>query len=426
MRLRRPALAGNFACLAALAFLGALAPGPAAAETEAERRARAEVAASHDELEHSSAAVQAAAAALSKVAAALPAAEREVSQARGELAGAQARATAATTAVRRAEVARAAAQRRVGEASAKVRAGRSLVSQVARRSYQQGPLGDLRQVLDSGSPQEMVDRAETLRQVFRGQNDVLLQLSRDRLALANTEARLHAEEKALETARVAAARVEQRAREVASRAAAAEQAVQALVDERGRALKAAEADRAADLADYQAAQAASNALTARLKAIAKARAAAAAAARARGDSGESLARRDTGRMLWPADGPMTSRYGYRRHPIYGDTRFHAGIDIGAGQGSPIRAADDGVVVYAGYGGGYGNLTSISHGTAGGRDVTTNYAHQSVMLVSEGTRVSRGQIIGRVGSTGNSTGPHLHFEVRLDGDPTDPLEWVSPP
>ncbi|MCW2667224.1 MAG: Murein DD-endopeptidase MepM and murein hydrolase activator NlpD, containing LysM domain, partial [Frankiales bacterium] len=127
-----------------------------------------------------------------------------------------------------------------------------------------------------------------------------------------------------------------------------------------------------------------------------------------------------------ANGPLTSRYGSRRHPIFGDVRFHAGIDIGVGHGAPVLSADDGTVTYAGPASGYGTLVLVSHGVVGGRDVTSAYAHQSALLVSAGQHVARGQQVGRVGSEGNSTGPHLHFEIRLDGEPTDPLGWVSPP
>jgi murein DD-endopeptidase MepM/ murein hydrolase activator NlpD len=131
-------------------------------------------------------------------------------------------------------------------------------------------------------------------------------------------------------------------------------------------------------------------------------------------------------MLWPADGPLTSRYGWRTHPIYGDQRFHAGIDIGAGYGTPVIAAESGTVVFAGEASGYGTLVLISHGTENGKDLATGYAHMSALLVTEGQRITRGQQVGRVGNEGNSTGPHLHFEVRLDGDPVDPLGYVTPP
>ncbi len=115
-----------------------------------------------------------------------------------------------------------------------------------------------------------------------------------------------------------------------------------------------------------------------------------------------------------------SPYGQRVHPVFGTVRMHTGVDIGAGSGEPIHAADDGVVVSAGWLGGYGNATIVDHG--GG--IATLYGHQSQLLVSAGERVSRGQTIGRVGCTGTCTGPHLHFEVRIDGDPVNPIPYVS--
>jgi murein DD-endopeptidase MepM/ murein hydrolase activator NlpD len=127
-----------------------------------------------------------------------------------------------------------------------------------------------------------------------------------------------------------------------------------------------------------------------------------------------------GRLLIPVPGaPITSPYGYRIHPIYGTARLHTGIDYGADEGTPIRAAADGVVVSAGWYGGYGNATIIDHG--GG--IATLYGHQSSMSVSAGQKITQGQIIGRVGCTGDCTGPHVHFEVRLNGDPVDPNGYI---
>ena len=117
--------------------------------------------------------------------------------------------------------------------------------------------------------------------------------------------------------------------------------------------------------------------------------------------------------------PITSSYGYRVHPIYGDGRMHTGVDFGADTGDPIYAAGDGVVASAGSLGGYGNATVIEHG--GG--LATLYGHQSSFLVSEGDTVTAGEVIGRVGCTGSCTGPHLHFEVRLNGDPVDPMGYL---
>ena len=119
-------------------------------------------------------------------------------------------------------------------------------------------------------------------------------------------------------------------------------------------------------------------------------------------------------LIWPAAGPVTSPFGMR----WG--RMHDGIDIGASMGAPIHAATSGQVIYAGWMAGYGNLTVIDHG--GG--LATAYGHQSRLEVSVGDQVTQGQQIGLIGSTGHSTGPHLHFEVRVNGVPVDPMGYLG--
>ena len=121
-------------------------------------------------------------------------------------------------------------------------------------------------------------------------------------------------------------------------------------------------------------------------------------------------------LVMPANGPVTSYFGYRYHPILHFTRFHAGLDIGAGWGSPIVAAADGQVVGAGWSGGYGREVQIAHG--GG--IVSLYGHMSEIVAQPGSFVRAGQLIGYVGSSGLSTGPHLHFEVRQGGNPVNPL------
>ena len=119
-------------------------------------------------------------------------------------------------------------------------------------------------------------------------------------------------------------------------------------------------------------------------------------------------------MVWPLVGPITSRFGYRTLRI-ANTNMHYGVDIGGRTGSPIRAAATGRVTFSGWRGGFGNLVIITQG-----DTEYWYAHASQLHVEEGEMIAAGEVIARVGETGNTTGPHLHFEIRIGGTPTDPL------
>jgi murein DD-endopeptidase MepM/ murein hydrolase activator NlpD len=130
-----------------------------------------------------------------------------------------------------------------------------------------------------------------------------------------------------------------------------------------------------------------------------------------------------GKLHRPVPGRVGSKFGNRFDPWYHVWQLHAGVDMVAAFGSNIAAAAGGRVTRAGWAGGYGNYTCIDHGPFDGQRLTTCYAHQSAILVRVGQQVSAGQIIGRIGSTGASTGPHLHFEVRLGGRPVDPVPWL---
>ncbi len=129
--------------------------------------------------------------------------------------------------------------------------------------------------------------------------------------------------------------------------------------------------------------------------------------------------RGTGRMIWPAPGRVVSGFGYRRHPIWGGIHLHTGIDIGAAFGEPVRSADGGEIIFSGWWDGYGKAVVIDHG----KMISTVYGHLSRIYVEAGQRIEKGQIIGLVGTTGFSTGPHLHFEVRVNGKPTDPMKYL---
>ncbi|HLM18613.1 MAG TPA: M23 family metallopeptidase [Acidimicrobiia bacterium] len=175
---------------------------------------------------------------------------------------------------------------------------------------------------------------------------------------------------------------------------------------------AASAEQAANVAKDQAvarfdeAEAASAAESQRIAELARA----AAEAPAMGD----------GTFIRPVPGSITSGFGYRTDPVTGATAFHSGLDFGAPCGTPIKAAGTGAILSVAFNsGGYGNMTLINHGNG----LSTLYGHQSSIIVSAGQSVTQGQVIGYVGSTGKSTGCHLHFEVRVGGNPVDPTAYL---
>jgi murein DD-endopeptidase MepM/ murein hydrolase activator NlpD len=194
-----------------------------------------------------------------------------------------------------------------------------------------------------------------------------------------------------------------------AQAAQAEGEVAAMVAQRQQALQVAEAEKAGTEARYAELQAESERIAAEIRALAA-------------DGGPTFT---AGRLPMPVNGWKSSDFGMRYDPFYNVWQLHAGVDLAAPGGAPIWAVEAGNVFRAGWNGGYGNYTCIYHGTYQGQGFATCYAHQSQILVSAGQQVGRGQVIGLVGTTGASTGNHLHFEVRLDGNPVDPVPWLPP-
>jgi murein DD-endopeptidase MepM/ murein hydrolase activator NlpD len=123
--------------------------------------------------------------------------------------------------------------------------------------------------------------------------------------------------------------------------------------------------------------------------------------------------------VWPARGRVTSGFGFRRHPVFGTQEMHTGIDIGAPSGTPVVSARAGIVIAADWEGGYGKLVRVDHGDG----LTTSYSHLSQIAVHVGQQVYPGDLVGYVGTTGFSTGPHLLFEIRVHGRPLDPLKYL---
>ena len=126
----------------------------------------------------------------------------------------------------------------------------------------------------------------------------------------------------------------------------------------------------------------------------------------------------------PLQGRFSSPFGTRIHPIFKTKIFHSGQDIAAPMGTPIKASNSGKVIYSGWYGGYGKVVIIEHGVVNGKPMSTLYAHMSTIKAVNGQKVSKGDIIGYEGTTGYSTGPHCHFEVRVNGQPSNPASYVS--
>ena len=123
--------------------------------------------------------------------------------------------------------------------------------------------------------------------------------------------------------------------------------------------------------------------------------------------------------IWPAEGNISSYYGYRNSPFGYGTAFHEGVDIAGDYGDPVSATADGIVTQSGWVSGYGYLVEIKHSNG----ISTRYGHNSVIFVQEGQKIEKGSVIALMGSTGNSTGPHCHYEVRINGDSVDPLYFL---
>ncbi len=123
--------------------------------------------------------------------------------------------------------------------------------------------------------------------------------------------------------------------------------------------------------------------------------------------------------IWPTSGEVTSSFGWRNSPMGGGSELHSGMDIANSMGAPVVAAADGEVIQSGAAGGYGNMVQIDHGNG----ISTIYGHNSRLIVSAGQSVRKGQVVSYVGSTGKSTGPHLHYEVRVNGNAVDPIGFM---
>ncbi|MBA2768971.1 MAG: peptidoglycan DD-metalloendopeptidase family protein [Sporichthyaceae bacterium] len=293
------------------------------------------------------------------------------------------------------------------------------IGRLARGAYQSGGMySDVSMLLSARSPGDLAGRLVSLQTLASSQRSLLDDL-------ANVE-QSHAERiEALAQVRDALASADETAqRELATVAAleaqarAAEQEVGRLVSARAAALEAARAAQAAD----DAAAARRDSVSGALQAELAARAGAEAGSNGALDGATVPAIR--GALAWPVTGRLSSPFGMRVHPVTGVYKLHTGQDIAAPCGTPLRAAREGLVIDSGWNSAYGWRTVVSHGVVGGVLLTTTYNHQQGLGVAVGDRVGTGQVIGSVGSTGYSTGCHLHVELYVNATVVDPLPWLS--
>ena len=272
--------------------------------------------------------------------------------------------------------------------------------------YINGRLSYLDVVVGSKDFSDFANRMEMLKRILQSDMDLINTIKTEREEIASKKAKLDEDRaKVLELEKVA-----QEKQNLINQKKAERQAV----------LERAMNDRDTAERAYNELMASSASITAMLQQRAAERAAAAAAAsQSGGGGGGATWVQGTGQLAAPVNAPITSDFGWRIHPIYGTRRLHAGTDFGVDEGTPVHAADGGVVVEAGWISGYGYTVIIDHGNG----MSTLYAHNSDVAVSPGQTVSKGQVVSYSGNTGGSTGPHLHFEVRINGEPTDPMGYL---
>jgi len=406
----RTALTAGLSLLCA-AGLALAAPGSAYADPTAADAKKAERAVNRAEaiLEDATVTARNAARRLEAATAALPAAQEKVATSRGVVAASSVQ---AATARRKADAARTAYEKTAAgfqTAQGRVDEAHDRVGDIAAASYMGGNFATVNVLVGARGPQDAMDRLGLIDQVMRAQQEDV-----DELMVARRQARVEQDragmaKQAAEDAEREAADKLRAARDAQAAAQQARAAVIELAQSRKDALHVARSQRSAVLAKYEQAKAEEARIQAALRGWDD-----------KNGGGGSYA---GGRLLMPVHGWKTSDFGSRYDPYYHVWQLHAGTDIAAGGGTPIHAAASGRVIQAGWNGGYGNYTCIAHGKKQGRSFSTCYGHQSKILVHAGEYVRRGEVIGRVGTTGASTGFHLHFETRFGGVPKNPLNYL---
>lgn len=302
----------------------------------------------------------------------------------------------------------------IAETTAEFEHQRGILSDNMTSSYKQGAFFYLDLLLEAKDFSDLIARTTLVQRVMDHNNDIAEVLADTRQNLEQQKADLDDDLEAVSTLRAEAQAVEASLRSLQSQRQAKVDAQENIYDQKAALYEESEANAARLKAIAEAEEAESRRIENELK-----------------NASSSGSGQYNGVMAWPVPGfyRVSSPFGYRIHPIFGTRKLHTGIDIGRNldpaqsiDGAAIVAAGDGEVIYATYSSGYGNTVMIDHGNG----VVSLYAHQRSggIRVSVGQQVSKGDRIGTVGSTGYSTGPHLHFEVRVNGTPVDPMDYLK--
>jgi murein DD-endopeptidase MepM/ murein hydrolase activator NlpD len=358
-----------------------------------------------EDLDNANAAVKKALSAYNTAKAALDKAQAELNAANRVASAANSTDRKATNELGIAQSRTDAAAKKLADTQSKLEGERRLVSQLIGQVYRSGPMSQLDALLGAQSPEDLTERLQILQTWTANKsatiddlNIIKAKVSAQKLELQQFEAQLAIKKEAVHASALVA-------QDAAKKAKAAQATVDAAAAIASRALKVAESHRSEVKKRYDALRAEQ----ARLK----------AQAQQGSHLGSGLI--FTGELIWPiSGGKLAQGVGPRIHPVYGYKSCHTGIDISGGTGTPIHAAASGIVVSVLSGGPYGLHTLLAHGSG----LTTMYAHQSAAKVKAGQSVTAGQVIGLVGTSGWVTGPHLHFEVRIDGTAYDPLGWFG--
>lgn len=380
-----------------------------------QKQVKKQISSAHADLDESSKALREATIALREAQVALGAAQARLAETRGKLLAAEIRDRKMQAKLKASIQALATARAELAQGREDVQVQRDAVGELVAQMYEQGSpdLIGLNSMFEAQGLNDLTVVESTNESLSEDAHHTLDSLKAAEVLLTVKEARVESRKDEVEIQRKAAAEHLVLMQGLERQAEAEEASVRSLVGQRANALATAEKAKSRD----RAVLAGLRAQEARITELLKQRALQ-AAKNANGSGGSS-----NGYLSFPVNGRITSPYGYRVHPIYGYYSLHNGIDFGAGLGSPLYAAADGVVLESGYDSVYGNYLIIDHGYRAGGGLATRYNHATGYVVGSGQRVSRGQVVGYVGSTGWSTGPHLHFSVLYNGAYVDPINWL---